>query len=70
MAKLIVQHDTDPGIAIVIAVRYDDDGDPLYYGTCTQCGHQISDDGPIYHETDATAYADSHIHSHEVADDV
>jgi hypothetical protein len=53
MAKLIVQHDTDPGIAIVLQC---DDGTGSYSGECTECGYAV-DLAPI-----ADAQQDAEIH--------
>jgi hypothetical protein len=65
MAKLIVQHDEDPGIAIVL--EYVPPGTPGrpqgWHGTCTQCGRPMHRwDGEV-----AIAGARVHVDSHESA---
>jgi hypothetical protein len=56
MAKTIVQHSTDPGIAII--VQEFEDG---YGGDCTECGHHV------FHkrQPDAIEEAEIHIDTHE-----
>lgn len=56
MAKTIVQHDTDPGIAIIINETSDG-----YGGDCTECGSHV------FHRRfdDAIAVAEIHVDQHE-----
>jgi hypothetical protein len=43
MAKLLVQHDTDPGICVILAERESTvtEGLLIWVGECTQCGSPI-----------------------------
>lgn len=70
MAKLIVQHDTDPGIAIVIEDRARPANafeSPWYCGKCTQCGWELGD--YCYSVVgSAVAEAEIHVDKHEAAD--
>lgn len=65
MAKLIAQHDTDPGIAIVLT--YTAPNDPTHavgwHGSCTECGRPM-------HRWDwrrALESAQAHVDSHDSA---
>lgn len=62
MAKLIVQHDEDPGIAIILeALRLDGSGRALgWHGTCTQCGRPMHRWGQWLAIESAKAHVDSH----------
>jgi hypothetical protein len=63
MAKLIVQHDTDPGIAVIFD-RMDADGEPI--GSCTQCPFRTI---PGYDGLEGSAEeAKIHVDLHEAAD--
>lgn len=65
MAKLIVQHEQDPGIAIVL--EYVPSGTPGralgYHGKCTQCGWPLH----RWERDTAILSAFSHIEKHESA---
>lgn len=61
MAKLLVQHDTDPGICVILAEV--EQPLPGWAGDCTQCGTSV-------HSTradEAVAYSVRHVESHEDA---
>jgi hypothetical protein len=65
MAKLIVQHDEDPGIAIVLEyVLPSTPGRPQgWHGTCTQCGRPMH----RWNERQAIESARTHVDGHECA---
>lgn len=62
MSKLIVQHDEDPGIAIVL--EYVPPGTPGralgWHGACTQCGKTMHRWGPAMAIESARRHVDSH----------
>ncbi len=62
MAKLIVQHDEDPGIAIVL--EYVAPGGDIaegWYGTCTECGRPMH----RWAQREAVESAKTHVDQHE-----
>lgn len=63
MAKLIVQHDEDPGIAIVLEEV--PEGTPGrargYHGSCTECGWPMH----RWYSIDAIESAKNHVDRHE-----
>lgn len=61
MAKTIVQHDEDPGIAIMI---YQDEDGVWQGDPCTQCGYQPRGRHDLM---DVQQEAEIHIDSHESA---
>lgn len=65
MAKLLVQHDEDPGIAIVLEyVAPGTPGRPQgWFGTCTQCGKKTH----WWHQDRAITAAQAHVDGHESA---
>lgn len=58
MAKTIVQHDEDPGIAIIL---YQDD-EAHWGGQCTECGYAVRPDSVLM---DVQQEAEIHIDQHE-----
>lgn len=64
MAKLVVQHDTDPAIGIVLeyVALGTVTGRALgWHGTCTECGHRIH----AWTEDKAISRAIGHVNRHE-----
>lgn len=63
MAKLVVHHDTDPGIAIVL--NYTPPGTPGrargWRGSCTECGHWMH----RWTQEQAVETAQRHVDGHE-----
>lgn len=62
MAKLVVQHDEDPGIAIVLGGGSAGRG-LGWSGACTQCGRWVH----RWRQDRAIATAKDHVDSHESA---
>jgi hypothetical protein len=63
MAKLVVQHDEDPAIAIVLETVPEGTPGRAHgtYGTCTQCGWPMH----RWSEEHAVLAAERHVDSHE-----
>lgn len=55
MAKLIVQHEVDPGIAITLTEAQG------WQGSCTECGHTVH----AWTERKAISRAMGHVNRHE-----
>jgi hypothetical protein len=60
MAKTVVQHDEDPGIAIVLEC---DDESGSWFGSCTECSYVTR----VASLADAQQEAEIHIDLHESA---
>lgn len=65
MAKLLVQHDTDPGIVVILeqAASTVTEGLMVWRGKCTQCGCPIRG---VYADS-AIPRAKDHVDTHEDA---
>lgn len=64
MAKVVVQHDIDPGIGIVLEEVVLMTGQTArrgFYGACTECGHPVH----RYYQNEAIADARTHVDQHE-----
>lgn len=67
MTQLVVHHDVDPGIAIVLKRSWD--SDPVYQGACTECGQLIRVDAPSRSDgridDRVVKLAKEHVNTHE-----
>ena len=62
MAKIVIQHDTDPCIGIVLEEVLPGDAKRAqgWHGTCTQCGYVMH----CWHPDNAIAGAQRHVDKH------
>jgi hypothetical protein len=63
MAKLLVQHDDDPGIAIILEEVEPGDAHRArgWHGSCTECGYILH----RWHQDKAIENAQGHVDRHE-----
>ena len=61
MAKIVIQHDVDPSIGIVLEEVPPGSPAVRWHGACTECGHVIH----RWHPDNAIAAAKRHVDRHE-----